>query len=45
MDDPVIRDARQEDAPGISELVRRTVRTSNVRDYPAKAVELTGEGR
>jgi N-acetylglutamate synthase-like GNAT family acetyltransferase len=40
MNDPVIRRAVPEDAAAISALVRRTVRISNVADYPAAAVEL-----
>ncbi len=40
MDEPVIRDATSHDVPAISDLIRRTVRISNGRDYPAEVIEL-----
>ena len=39
MSDPVIRAATADDVPAISALVQHTVRISNGRDYPPKAVE------
>jgi GNAT superfamily N-acetyltransferase len=40
MSDLVIRAATADDMPAISALVQHTVRISNGRDYPPKAVEL-----
>ena len=40
MADPTIRNATADDVPVISDLIRRTVRLSNARDYPAEIVEL-----
>ena len=40
MDDLVIRAACLDDAAAISTLVRRTVRISNGKDYPAHSIEL-----
>src|SRR5215813_12126483 len=40
MDDTTIRPARVTDVPALSDLIQRTVRLSNARDYGAELADL-----